>query len=395
MLQTLAALPADPILGLSDAYRADPNPRKLDLGVGVYKTADGHTPIFAAVKAAETRLLSSESTKAYLPPAGIAEANQFINELVYAADAPVLAEGRVATVQTPGGCGALRVAAELIRRANPAATIWVSNPTWGNHVPLLGNAGIQLKEYPYYDYATHRVDFAAMQQALAAAGPGDLVLLHASCHNPCGADLTLAQWQVITEMSLRQGFVPFVDSAYQGFGHGVDEDMAGLRYMAARLPEMIVAYSCSKNFGLYRERAGAVSVLAASAQAAQAAHSHILHVARGIYSMPPSHGSAIVATIYQDPALRAQWLQELQTMRERINHLRQLCAAAFVARGLAEFAFIEQQQGMFSFLGISPQQVKQLRDEFSIYMVDSSRISIAGLPEARVEEFVAAVARVL
>jgi aspartate aminotransferase len=287
------------------------------------------------------------------------------------------------------------VAAELIRRANSEATIWVSNPTWGNHMPLLGNAGIRLKEYAYYDYANHRVDFTAMQASLAVAGPGDLVLLHASCHNPCGADLTFEQWKTITDMSLQQGFVPFVDSAYQGFGRGVDEDMAGLRYMAAHVPEMIVAYSCSKNFGLYRERVGAVSVLAESAAKAAAVHSHILNVARGIYSMPPSHGSAIVATIYENVELRQQWLDELNVMRERINNLRQLTSQAFAAQGLPQFGFIAEQQGMFSFLGIAPAQVKRLRDEFSIYMVDSSRISIAGLPESRIEEFVSAVASVL
>jgi aspartate aminotransferase len=395
MLQNLNALPADPILGLSDAYRADQNPHKLDLGVGVYKTAEGHTPIFAAVKRAEASFIAQEETKAYLPPAGHAAANQFITELIFSASSPVLADKRVATVQTPGGCGALRVAAELIKRANSEATIWVSQPTWANHIPLLGSAGIQLKEYTYYDFANHRIDFAAMQQSLSSAGPGDLVLLHASCHNPCGADLNAEQWKIITEMAQRQGFVPFIDSAYQGFGQGIDEDMAGLRYMAAHLPEIVVAYSCSKNFGLYRERVGAVSILAESSQKAVAAHSHLLNVARGIYSMPPSHGSAIVATIYNDAQLRQQWLDELNAMRIRINDLRHRTTKAFADKGLPEFGFIAQQQGMFSFLGITPEQVKRLREEFSIYMVDSSRISIAGLPESRIEEFVDAVAKVL
>jgi aspartate aminotransferase len=394
-LDSLLALPADPILGLSDAYRADPNPQKLDLGVGVYKTADGHTPIFAAVKIAETRLLANETTKAYLPPAGHAEANSFISELIFGTSSVALNDGRVATVQTPGGCGALRVAAELIKRANPEAKIWVSSPTWANHIPLLGGAGIQLAEYPYYDFDQHGVDFAAMQATLANVKAGDLVLLHASCHNPCGADLSFGQWQALTDMALKQGFIPFIDSAYQGFGRGVDEDMAGLRYMAAHLPEIIVAYSCSKNFGLYRERVGAVSILAASSTKAAAAQSHLLNIARGIYSMPPSHGSAIVASIYSDVELRQQWLDELNAMRNRINDLRSRTASAFAAIGLPQFQFIEQQQGMFSFLGISPAQVKRLRDEFSIYMVDSSRISIAGLPESRIEEFAAAVAKVL
>jgi aspartate aminotransferase len=395
MLDTLIALPADPILGLSDAYRADPNPQKLDLGVGVYKTADGHTPIFTAVKIAETRLLANETTKAYLPPAGPAEANAFISELIFGTSSAALNEDRVATVQTPGGCGALRVAAELIKRANPEAKIWVSSPTWANHIPLLGGAGIQLAEYPYYDFDQHGVDFAAMQASLANVKAGDLVLLHASCHNPCGADLSFEQWQALTDMALNQGFIPFIDSAYQGFGRGVDEDMAGLRYMAAHLPEIIVAYSCSKNFGLYRERVGAVSILAASPSKAAAAQSHLLNIARGIYSMPPSHGSAIVASIYSDVELRQQWLAELNGMRNRINDLRSRTSRAFADIGLPQFQFSQQQQGMFSFLGISPAQVKRLRDEFSIYMVDSSRISIAGLPESRIEEFAAAVAKVL
>ena len=270
MFIELPLLPADPILGLSAAYAADPAPHKIDLGVGVYKTETGETPILRCVHQAEIIRHTRETSKAYTAPAGYPGANEAVQQLVFGKSHPALTDGRVATIQTPGGCGALRVAAELIQRATPGARVWVSTPTWANHIPLLGNAGLQLVEYPYYDFAEHRLDFDRMMATLADAEAGDLVLLHACCHNPSGADLNRDQWQAIAELAEQRGFTPFIDMAYQGFGEGVDEDAYGIRLLAERVPELIVATSFSKNFGLYRERAGSLSIVGKTQASQQA-----------------------------------------------------------------------------------------------------------------------------
>ncbi|QKX18476.1 amino acid aminotransferase [Microbulbifer sp. YPW1] len=396
MFDHLSSLPADPILGLLATYRADENPNKIDLGVGVYKDEAGHTPVLQAVKEAETRLLQSEDTKAYVGPAGTPGFNTAMQELVLGAGHAALVGNRVRSAQTPGGCGALRVLAEFSNRAKEGATIWVSDPTWANHVPLLGNAGLQIKSYPYYDRATSSLQFDAMVETLKQVGEGDLVLFHACCHNPCGADLSREQWKVLAEMAQKQGFTPFIDMAYQGFGDSLDADAYGLRLMAESVPEMLVAASCSKNFGLYRERVGLAMVIYSDAAAADRGQSQLLNVVRGNYSMPPNHGGAIVESILTDASLRANWEAELTEMRERINSLRSGVVESLRAAGAAgDFSFIQRQKGMFSFLGITPEQVQKLQQDYSIYMVDSSRISIAGLSQGNMAYFCKSVAEVL
>lgn len=394
MLDHLTALPADPILGLMAQFRQDPRAEKVDLGVGVYKNEAGDTPILASVKTAEEKLLSDQQTKTYVGPAGNETFNDLLGRLMLGS-AACLADGRVTAVQTPGGCGALRVLAELIKVANPEAAIWVSDPTWGNHMPLLGSCGIPLRSYPYYDGRTGAVDFQSMINNLDQVPAGDLVLLHGCCHNPSGADLSLQQWHDVAELAERRGFVPFVDVAYQGFGAGVEEDMAGLRHLVDKLPEVIIAASCSKNFGLYRERVGLGMVVAKNPASALAARAHMLSIARSIYSMPPDHGATLVAEVLGDERLRVQWLGELSAMRERINALRAQLSGAMAERlGNDAFRFVESQKGMFSFLGLSPQQVTDLRERFAIYMLESSRVSIAGLNQANLNKVCDAIAEV-
>ncbi len=396
MFENFAELPADPILGLITAFTADPNPHKIDLGAGVYKDEHGLTPVPAAVRAAETRLLETQTTKAYIAPPGDPAFLSLLQAEVFGADAAVLREGRVGSVQAPGGCGALRLGAELLQRARPGATLWVSAPTWANHVPLLGEAGLNIREYPYYDRAAHAVDFDAMAAALAAADAGDVVLLHGCCHNPCGADLDIGQWQVVADLANARGFLPFVDIAYHGLGDGLAADAAGLRLLAAAVPEMLLAYSCSKNFGLYRDRAGMISVLARDARQAGIAVSQMNAIARGIWSMPPAHGAAVVATILAIESLRRDWVDEVDAMRGRLNAMRELLAARLHAAAPGhDFGFIARERGMFSFLGVSPEQVRRLRDEHSVYLVDSSRIAVTGVTPANVDRLAAAVAAVL
>ena len=396
MFAALQAYPPDPILRLIAEFRADPRPDKVDLGVGVYKDELGRTPIMAAVKAAEHRILEAEDSKAYIGPAGVPEFNAAIQRLVFGGGHPVLAASRAATVLTPGGCGALRVGAELLKRAAPDTTIWVSDPTWANHIPLLGNAGLRIREYPYYDRQSSSLRFDAMLTALAQAGAGDVVLLHGCCHNPCGADLDGEQWRAVAELAEQRGFLPFVDLAYQGLGDGLDADAAGLRLLAERVPELLVASSCSKNFGLYRERVGSLSVIAGNEPEASAAVSHVNNIVRGMYSMPPSHGGAIVAEILGDDALQQEWRAELDGMRERINGLRRLLNEKLRERNVArDFSFIERERGMFSFLGLSEAQVARLIADFGLYMVNSSRINVAGISQTNVDYVAAALAAVL
>jgi len=378
------------------AYRADPNPNRVDLSVGVYRDEDGHTPILSSVLEAQARYTQSEDTKSYIAQPGVPGSNEAVRELLFGVEHSALQADRVRTVQAPGGCGALRVAAELVKRSNPDSRIWVTDPTWANHVPLLGNAGISLKEFPYYNYEDHSIRFDEMMETLATVSPGELVLFHACCHNPCGADLKPAQWDAIAELAAERGFTPFVDIAYQGLGNGIDEDAYGLRVLAEKVPELIVASSCSKNFGLYRERVGAVSILATTPERADVIHSQILNIARGMYSMPPSHGSGIVMTILTDDELRASWTQELTDMRGRLNGLRDTFSAKMREKNSPKnFDFIADERGLFSFLGISKEQIHQLRDHYSIYVVESSRINIAGVSQKNVDYVTDAIISVL
>lgn len=396
MFESLPLLPADPILGLSMAYAQDTNPLKVDLGVGVYKNNAGVTPIMAAVAEAEKLRIKQETTKAYTAPAGYPGANAAVNNLIYGANNLALQSNRIRTIQTPGGCGALRVAAELICRAKPMATLWVSTPTWANHIPLLGSAGLKLGEYPYYDYKTHSIDFAAMLDILKKIPRGDLVLLHACCHNPSGADLSREQWQQVADIAEQQGWTPFVDMAYQGFGEGLEEDTYGLRLLASRVPEMIVATSFSKNFGLYRERAGALSIMFGSETEANAGNSQMLSVTRSLYSMPPAHGAALVDIILHSDELTTLWRDELAVMRERIKQLRSsLVSSLHQMQTARDFSFIGSEFGMFSFLGLSVEQVHILKRDYSIYMTDTSRISVAGLTSEKMAYVSKAIAAVL
>jgi aspartate aminotransferase len=367
-------------------FNEDSNGQKVDLGVGVYKNTQGNTPILKSIKQAEKLFFDQEQTKVYTAPEGVSGFNENMEALIFGEEHTALKDGRIASVQTPGGCGALRLAAELVMRVNPSATLWLSDPSWGNHRPLLGDAGIKLADYPYYDTTNSCIKFDEMIDTLSQASKGDIVLIHASCHNPTGADLSKPQWDAIAELAVKQGFIPFVDMAYQGFATDVDEDAYGIRTLASRVPELLVSTSCSKNFALYRERVGAISVMSDSAESALKAKRQLMSIARGMYSMPPAHGAALVSVTLSNQELKAQWLEELAEMRNRIKQLRKLLLSNLETLELTErFSFIEKQNGMFSFLGLSVEQVQRMRNDFSVYMTDNSRINIAGINENNVE----------
>ena len=396
MFQSLQALPADPILGLMAAYRADSNPRKIDLGIGIYKDENGNTPVVAAVKKAEAIMLKAQTTKSYVGPTGATDYNESVAQLLLGKTLMDSLGKRRVTVQSPGGCGGLRLAAEFIKSANPEATVWVSNPTWANHMPLLGSAGLKIEQYPYYDYTTHSVRFEEMLACLSNIGAGDVVMLHGCCHNPCGADLSQEQWRQIKDIALQQGFTVFIDLAYQGLGDGLEEDVYGTRLLAEALPELIVVTSCSKNFGLYRERTGAMTLIADSDVAAAVATTQIAAAARAMYSMPPDHGAAVVQLILNDPALHSEWDEELTLMRNRINALRAQLVTQIQAAGIVEdYSFIEREKGMFSFLGINVDQVQSLIKDYSSYLVDSSRINVAGVNANNIDYLASSLATVL
>lgn len=395
MFASLKALPADPILGLIAKYREDTNPNKIDLGVGVYKNEAGETTVLNCVKKAERHRTDTETSKVYIGPTGSPLFNEEMSKLIFGHH-KVLLENRARTFSTPGGTGALRVAAEFINACKAGATIWVSNPTWANHNAVFEAAGLTVKTYPYYDYENKTLDFDGMLAKLKEVSADDAVLLHACCHNPSGMDLSNEQWQQVAEVAKGVGFTPLVDMAYQGFGSGLDEDAYGLRLLAENVEEMIVCSSCSKNFGLYRERIGACTLIAQTSNNADLVASVLASVIRGIYSMPPAHGAALVETILSSPELTTEWHSELKEMRDRINGNRQLLVDKLKENGVTrDFSFIARQSGMFSFLGITPEQVQQLQDEYSIYMVGSSRMSIAGIANRNVDYLAQSIAKVL
>ena len=380
MFETLQALPEDPILGLMAAYRADTAALKIDLGVGVYKDEHGRTPVLRAVQAAEQALLAEQQTKTYLGPGGNEQFNTLMTELILGNKHPALTSGRVRALQSPGGCGALRLGAELLTVDGARPTVHVSDPTWANHVPLLSGAGLKLERYPYFDSRTGTVRFDAMLERLSSLPAGDVVLLHGCCHNPTGADLSVEQWRKVADLLLQRRLVPYVDIAYQGLGEGIAEDAEGARLIAATVPEALIAVSCSKNFGLYRERVGALMVLASTDTQANAAASHLRKIARGIYSMPPDHGAAIVARILSDAKLNDDWRDEVNVMRERMLTLRRTLSAALARTCNAEMASaVEKQRGMFSMLPLTPEAVDVLRQQHHIYMTRDGRINIAGV----------------
>ena len=395
MFEHLERLPEDPILGLSALCKRDDNPSKVDLTVGVYKDESGVTPVFEAVKQAQAQIDGEEVTKAYIAQAGDPDFNDGIRRLMMGADSPALSEGRVSVVQTPGGCGGLRIGAELVRIASDAARVWVSSPTWANHIPLIGSVGLEICEYRYYDPGSHGVDAEGMLADLEAARAGDVVLLHGCCHNPCGADLSREQWQAVVQVCEQRGLLPFIDFAYQGMGEGLEEDAWGLRHAVECLPEVIVASSCSKNMGLYRERTGATVFVGRDREAAEILASQGMKAARKIYSMPPAHGGIIAGRILNDDALGTLWREELATMCVRINSVRGLLDEKLSAASGRDFSFIRRERGMFSFLGLSVEQVDRLREEFSIYMVNSSRINVAGVNGGNIDYLSESVAKVL
>lgn len=393
MFEALSPAPADKILALIGLYRADPRPNKVDLGVGVYKDRSGNTPVMRAVREAEKRLLAGQDTKTYLGLAGDLAFNAAMAKLVFGPGADM---ARIRTAQAPGGSGALRLVAELLKRARPDATVWVSDPTWPNHIPILRGAGLAVRDYPYFDAASGSVRFDAMMAALKEAAGGDVVLLHGCCHNPTGANLDAGQWAALGDLLAKKGLLPFIDIAYQGFGDGLDADAEGLRIVAGKVPEMVVAASCSKNFAVYRDRVGAAMVLSADPAQADIVQSQMLAAARTLYSMPPDHGAAAVRIVLEDPALRADWEAELEEMRRRMLTLRIRFAEALRRQSNSDrFDFIAGHRGMFSRLGLTEKQVDRLRDEHAVYMVGDSRINVAGLPEDGLDDLAKAIVSVL
>lgn len=396
MFEKIVAAPADPILGLTDDFKADPRTHKINLGVGIYKNEAGNTPVLASVKKAEAILLAQETTKSYLSIPGTPEYGLAVQQLLFGADSTLIAEKRVQTAQAPGGTGALRVAAEFIKRQLGDVTVWISNPTWANHHGVFGAAGLATKTYGYYNAQTKDIDFEAMIADLNQAQIGDVVLFHGCCHNPTGIDPTNQQWQTLAKLCLEKELLPMFDFAYQGFARGVEEDAQGLRIFADQMPELLVASSFSKNFGLYNERVGAFTLVAKNTEQAVISFSQVKSIARVIYSNPPAHGAAIVTQILNDAVLRAEWEQEVAEMRDRIQEMRVLFVATLKQCGVdTDFSFIEHQNGMFSFSGLNLDQVKRLKDEFAIYIVGSGRISVAGMTKSNMLPLCQGIAAVL
>ncbi|EGR0263795.1 aspartate/tyrosine/aromatic aminotransferase [Vibrio cholerae] len=379
MFTHLPAPVLDPILSLSVAFRNDPRPQKVDLGIGVYKNSLGETPIMRAVALAQDKVVASQKTKSYVGLAGCEEFNQSMMQLVLGS---TLDTERTIAIQTPGASGALRMLGDLMRVAQPDTTVWITDPSYVNHKPVMEAAGLKVRYYRYFSRETKMVDTEQMLADLAQAGTKDVVLLHGCCHNPTGADIDFSAWQAITELAQKNGFIPFVDIAYQGFGDGLEQDAQGLRYMAERMEEMLITTSCSKNFGLYRERTGAAIVIGKNQQEVTNARGKMLTLARSTYTMPPDHGAALVKTVLRDEQLTAIWKQELSEMQQRLLTLRKnLCNKLRNQHNTRQFDFIESHRGMFTVLGFSAEQMGRLREEFAIYGVADGRINIAGLTE--------------
>ncbi len=388
LFDRLEAQASDSLLALIAMAKADPRPDKIDVGVGVYRDAAGGTPILRAVKAAERILLETQETKSYLGSQGDPRFVQLMKGIVFGEGA--LSDDRIIGLQTPGGCGALRLGADLIEKADQDARIFVGQPTWPNHAPLIGCAGVEMVDYCYYDKATTTICFDQMMDALEQARAGELILLHGCCHNPTGADLSLDQWRAVAELVSRRGLVPFVDLAYQGLGRGLEEDAEGTRLVVEAADQALVAHSCDKNFGVYRERTGSLFVKASSREAAEVIFGNLLGLSRTMWSMPPDHGAAVARVVLDDPELRADWDAELQEMCARIRSLR-LRLAAYDPR----LAYIAEQNGMFSMLPLSNDEVVALRESHGIYMANSGRFNVVGLSDESVERFAAAVVEVM
>ncbi|GAB3214431.1 amino acid aminotransferase [Pseudaeromonas pectinilytica] len=396
MFEQVTAAPADPILGLTDEFRNDARSHKINLGVGIYKNDAGDTPILSCVKKAEQILLDTEKTKNYLSIEGNAEYGQLVQHLLFGADHEIVTSKRARTAQAPGGTGALRIGAEFLSRQKLSRKVWISNPTWVNHFQVFGAAGLETGEYTYYNPATRGLDFDAMLQSLSQAQAGDVVLLHGCCHNPTGIDPTLEQWEVLAKFCAERQLLPFFDFAYQGFSRGVDEDAAGLRLFARFNRELLVASSFSKNFGLYNERVGAITLVTEAEAVANVAFSQVKAAIRANYSNPPAHGAAVVTTVLKDAALKQEWIAEVTQMRDRIWQMRELFVAKLKEQGVQQdFSFMTEQNGMFSFSGLNKDQVARLKNEFAVYIVGSGRISVAGITSGNIDALCQAIAKVL
>ena len=396
MFESISAAPADPILGLGDLFRADDRPNKINLGIGVYKDETGNTPVLTSVKKAEQYLLENETTKNYLSIDGLADFARCTQELLFGKESSLLTERRARTAQTPGGTGALRVAADFLANQTSVKRVWVSNPSWPNHKNVFNAAGLDVCDYAYYDAQSHQLDFDGMLASLREAKAGDVVLFHGCCHNPTGVDPTPEQWQQLAELSKASGWLPLFDFAYQGFARSLDEDAEGLRIFAASHQELIVASSYSKNFGLYNERVGAFTLVAAESAVADIAFSQVKYTIRANYSNPPAHGAAVVATILSNDVLRTLWEQELTDMRQRIQRMRQLFVNTLAEKGAnRDFSFIIRQNGMFSFSGLTKDQVVRLREEFGVYAVNSGRVNVAGMTPDNMSALCEAIVAVL
>jgi aromatic-amino-acid transaminase len=388
--------PRDPILGMTEQFNADPNPAKVNLGVGVYFDAQGKLPILGCVLEAERQLAESPKPKGYLPIDGIAAYDKAVQALVFGAGSPALSEGRIATVQTLGGTGGLKVGADFLKQLKPHATVLISDPSWENHRALFTQAGFEVASYPYYDAHSHGVRFDAMLAALQAAPAGSVVVLHACCHNPTGAELDATQWAQVVNVVKAGGLVPFLDMAYQGFGDGIAEDGAAVQMFLAAGVDFFVATSFSKSFSLYGERVGALSVVCASKDEAARVLSRLKVLIRGNYSNPPTHGAQVVAHVLTTPALRAMWEEELGGMRVRIRQMREMLVQRLADAGVArDMGFILRQKGMFSYSGLSAAAMQRLRTEFGVYGLDSGRICVAALNERNIGPVVAAIAKVM
>ena len=394
MFEALKAMPPDAILTLIGEHQNDARENKIDLGVGVYRDESGQTPILRAVKKAEQYLVDSQPSKSYVGSGGNPEFNEAIQAVTFGDGAR--GDKRITTLQTPGGSGSLRVAGGLIMRAKPDVALWASDPTWSNHTPLLGGAGLELKPYAYYDAAHKDIRFDEMLETLNNVPGGDVVLLHGCCHNPTGMDLSRDQWRALADVVVARDLVPYIDIAYQGFADGLEEDAYPVRMMFERVPEMIVSSSCSKNFGLYKDRVGSLSIIAKDGATSGYIRSQTMNIVRTMYSMPPDHGAAVVGHILNNADLRDDWLVELTGMRDRLKEMRALLGAALREKAPDhDFSHIERANGMFCFVGISTEQVERLKSEFAVYMVNSSRINVAGITIGNVEHLASSIAAVL
>lgn len=398
MFENVPTAKPDAILGLTDAFKKDPNPNKINLAVGVYKDAQGQTPTLAAVKEAERWLLDNEPTKSYLPIPGSPGYDRLTRAMLFGQGSPLVDDGRAVTFQCPGGTGALRVAADYLQQNHEGTTLWMSTPTWPNHPAIFAAANLPTRTYPYFNIKTNTLDIEGMIGTLDRIEPGDVVLLHGCCHNPTGIDPTPEQWREIAEHLAAKGALPLMDFAYQGFADGLDEDAAGLRAILAACGEVLIASSYSKNFGLYRERVGALTLVATSADHASAVDSQLKLIVRRNYSNPPAHGGLVVERILSDAALTKQWRDELDAMRGRINRMRQLLAEQLDQRGVKLSPdgnnFIQQQRGMFTMSGLTQDHVAKLRENHAIYIVGSGRINVAGLTESNIPTLCDAIAGV-